>query len=592
MPADVLIAQADITQLAADAVVYSTDPLFRGSGQLYSAFCAHIPDFAARLKQLRSISANRKTGDAYWIPIPGGRRPYGVVVVVSTGSGTDLGAPLAVTGALRCAALELNVLGIEGRKLVALPAFRLGYGGDRRQPLKSARLQLAAARDGLEEAPDLDVAFITYTPDHYQIYLEARRRLRAEDPARWDPPTDLEVPLELADAVRSGECVLFVGFGLSREAGLPGWSHLIERLASALGVSPEGREDLDYYLDLAQWYRESDLEAEQPLLDLVRETFDSDQAGALPTLAQYLLVSLPVRYVVTTNYDDLLERALRAIRRYPLTVVEQSEVAGTGRLHGVHVVKLHGDSRRGAGIVLSRDDYESFFRSRPAMASLLEGLLLNQTFLFAGYSLRDPDFRQIHHRVAAMLDEAKRPAFATTFDAESPHARRQWRRKRLELLCIPGEDQTRSLTRFLDRLSEAVAGRQHLFLASDAAESAAPLEDVRDSLRQTGKFIQEALAYENKSDLTVADLEQLEWTLVFLTQHGWRPEEDISLNRLWSRLAARSTTPEERQRRLVMALPHTPTLKDAQKILNELDAILRSRSTETPPADPKPEPSS
>jgi hypothetical protein len=38
-----------------------------------------------------------------------------------------------------------------------------------------------------------------------------------------------------------------------------------------------------------------------------------------------------------------------------------------------------------------------------------------------------------------------------------------------------------------------------------------------------------------------------------------------------------------------MALPHTLTLKDAQKILNELDAILRARSTETPPGDPKPE---
>lgn len=574
---DLLIAQADITQLAADAVVYSTDPRLGGNGQLYSAFCARFPGFAARLRELQRSTQDRKTGDAFWMPLDTRTPPYGVVAVVSTGGGTENGAPLAVSNAVRCAHRELLKLGGEGRRLVALPAIRLGYGGDRRTPLKSARLQLAAARAALDECPGLDAAFIPYTPDHHQIYLEARRRLREKEPERWPTPTDMEVPAELVDAVRRGECVLFVGSGLSSEAGLPGWDELVTRLASALGVVPEPRRDTEYYLDLAQWYRESPLEQEKPLAEIVRETFAA--AGDVrPTLAHYLLMGLPVQYVVTTNYDDLLEVALRALRRYPLVVVEQSEVAGTGRRDGVHVVKLHGDARRGKGFVLSRDDYEAFFQDRPALASLLEGLLLNQTFLFTGYSLRDPDFRQIHHRVSAMLSEAKRPAFATTFDLESPYVRRQWAAKRVELLFVPGEGSTcqaRQLVRFLERLSEEVAGRQRLFLAPDVHPEASehrPMGILRTALKEAGEQVKNLLTGDRRR-LSPEEVEQLEWSLRFLTRHGWRPDRGVSLSGLWQRLASCSRTPEERQRRLVMALPHTETLRQAERILEELDAL-------------------
>ena len=55
-----------------------------------------------------------------------------------------------------------------------------------------------------------------------------------------------------------------------------------------------------------------------------------------------------------------------------------------------------------------RFDYATFFERRPAMAILLEGLLLNQTFFFVGYSLRDPNFRQVFSRIARMLREARR----------------------------------------------------------------------------------------------------------------------------------------------------------------------------------------
>src|SRR5262249_60716773 len=102
----------------------------------------------------------------------------------------------------------------------------------------------------------------------------------------------------------------------------------------------------------------------------------------------------------------------------------------------------HGDAAHPEEVVLARDDYEEFFHRRPAMALLLEGLLLNQTFFFVGYGLRDPNFRQVYHRIARMLREARRPAFATTFEAggdSGAYLTRQWRHKQMHLIPIPGD---------------------------------------------------------------------------------------------------------------------------------------------------------
>src|SRR5690348_5616108 len=124
MDGDIFIAQGDITQLAADAIVYSTDPWISGTGKLHSAFRARFPDFDACLDELWRGPADRKAGDTFWIPLSSDRRPRGVIVVVATGMGTDISARAAVTGAIERAHRELARAVLPGRRLVALPAIR------------------------------------------------------------------------------------------------------------------------------------------------------------------------------------------------------------------------------------------------------------------------------------------------------------------------------------------------------------------------------------------------------------------------------------------------------------------------------------
>lgn len=558
------VAPGDITRLAADAIAFSASTHLNSAGSLYASFQQNVPGFADWYGELQVRHGRHcGVGSSFAMPLYADRRPHFVVVVVSTGGPAteEDKAALAVQAALRVAVENLRAAGRPGRLLVALPAFRVGAGGDRGKQLHSAKVQVAAARRFLDANDGVDAAFVTYNPSLYRIFLEARRQVTggpADDPLRRP---------ELEEALAAGRGVLFVGAGLSRGAGLPDWEGLIGRLAAALGLPSGTRAD---YLDLAQWFRERF--GNDKLAEILRETFGGP---ALPTLAHYLLLSLPVRHVITTNYDSLLEVALAAMNRPPLKVVRQEDVSRTGR-GGVSLVKLHGDVERAEEIVLSRDDYDEFFHRRPAMALLLEGLLLNQTFFFVGYGLRDPNFRQIYSRIARMLPRSRRPAFATTFDAggaEGEHLVRQWRNKELHLLPVPGsgpEEQKHGLLRFLDRLAERVTTRTPgLFLAPDVEASDTLAHLRRLLVYDVGQALEDAVDLE----LTPEEVRHVAGVLEFLTVRGWRPMRYGigQLCRLWEDLARRATDPAERRRYLGLALGAAEGLADVQRARELMD---------------------
>jgi hypothetical protein len=561
----VFVAPGDLTQLSAHALAFSAGNGLGRDGSLYSAFEANVPGFATWYDGLRRGRKELpEVGTTFWLPLGRERAPHGLVVVVSTGGPRtrEDKAGIAVRAALTEAVRRLrDEAGLSARLLIALPTFRMGKGGDRRERLRSARAQVRAALDVLGQHDGVDAVFVPYTATLYQIFLEARREALGE-PGAAAP--------ELERALVARECVLFVGAGLSSGAGLPDWAGLVRRLAEDLGLNPDAHID---YLDLAQWHREK-LGPER-LARVVREAYS---AASLPTLGHYLLTALPVRQVITTNYDDLLERALAAQKRYPIKVVEQGDVAGTGR-GGVYVVKLHGDAARPEEVVLTRDDYEEFFHRRPAMALLLEGLLLNQTFFFVGYSLRDPNFRQIYHRIARMLREAKRPAFATTFEAAGDggaYLKRQWRNKQLQLIAVPGEDvaeQGQQFLRFLDALADRVTmGRPRLFLAPEL-EAPAGLGPLRELLVER---VAREVAGLGERDLAraggAAAVRYLAEVLDFLTEQGWRPTANNGwdLCRLWEYLADHAASPAERRRFLINALETAEAFADVRRARQRL----------------------
>lgn len=575
----VFIAHGDITQISASAVAFSTSSELEGDGWLYSGFQRNLPGFSDNYAALRETARGAPVGNSYWLPLTGCGPLRGVVAVVSVGSGSDPGTTeksqweLTVRVAIETAVRELGRRGTQEQLLIALPSFHVGVGSGRCQLIELARTQIRTAREVLARADmaAADVVFVTYTRSLYHVYLHARQ---LEDQAGAEPRTDsgeLTPPPALAAAISRSECVFFVGSGLSSGAGLPSWSSLIQHLSADLGLTTDAADEHDYYLDLAQWHRENITEPGRTIENVIADLFSTGANGYRPTLAHYLMFALPFDHVITTNYDDLIERALSALRLRHFRVVDQEDVPATGQRGGRSVIKLHGDAPTRRGIVIARDDYDTFFSRRPAMASLLEGLMLNHTFFFIGYGLRDPNFRQIYSRIADILADAKRPAYATTFDPASPYLIQQWQKKGLELLPIFGRnaaEKSRNLLIWLDRLAELAIGDPQTFLAPTPDSTPGRLGRLREQLMAVGAEVED-LCYHR---LPPADAVLLAPIIELVIQLGWRPSSNRPLSYALEMLAeSLAERPAIQSRILALALEHTVQLEDVDAILKKLD---------------------
>ncbi len=587
MGGDVFVVQGDITQIHADAIVLSSSTQLDGGGLAQQSFLAHFGDafcqgFAAIQDSHPPGPNGRRAqpGDAFWIPLGGKEdRLRGIVVVVATGREhrIEQRAQLAVRGAMAEARRRLRELfqgenktpGPLDRWLIAFPTVGLGGGGYTREILAAAESLVRTARDEAREPEDvgglpvpIDVVFVTFTPISYQVFLLARRRVEAE------PPCPLPTPeaAELLESVRDGRCVLFAGAGLSRPAGLPDWSALLHEMAAELKL--ELADDIDQYpldfsLDLAQWY--ADRFAREKLDAFIHERFaDTARRSPVvrPTLAHYFLAMLPFRLFLTTNYDDLVERTLRGLRRDPEVVCRPEEVVRTGQAERPCVVKLHGDANHRTRIVLTRDDFDGFFRDHPVTAALLEGLLLNQTFLFVGYELRDPNTRQVYSRVAHLLRQANRRAYTVVVrdeDGTSRFYEEQWRRQGLITLRMPPDPgRVHNSLRFFDWLARHASVAPGLFLMTELREEGLPpdlqgLDQLRARLQEVIPPLETAiqgLACTDQPERT----RLLAHVLDLLTTLGWRPSPGHWQYRLWERLAQGCGDTRERQRLLRRAL--------------------------------------
>jgi hypothetical protein len=196
-----------------------------------------------------------------------------------------------------------------------------------------------------------------------------------------------------------GVHAILVGSGLSRAAGIPtGWEITIDLIRHLAALDNVNEHD-----DWAQWYREkygkepsySEIIAEMAATSAERRAVlhryidppDGDDLRK-PTKAHHaiarLVASGAVRVVITTNFDRLIENALREAGVEPTVIASEDAIAGATPL--VHskctVIKVHGDylDARIKNTDAELEDYS------PAMNELLDQVFDNFGLLIVGWS--------------------------------------------------------------------------------------------------------------------------------------------------------------------------------------------------------------
>jgi hypothetical protein len=228
------------------------------------------------------------------------------------------------------------------------------------------------------------------------------------------------LPRPLLDDLLQGRWIPVIGAGLSRNAVLPKGSRvpLWQELGQAFADEMKGypfRDPIDAISAYDHEFRRVKLAeklSELLLVDLAK-----------PGRVHEALCRLGFDIVCTTNIDFLLERGYDAIGRPCRPVVYDDQLSmGDRRESGsddpkVTLLKLHGDVNNPKALVITEEDYESFLSRHAIKATYLANLLICRTAVLVGYSLDDPDFRQIWRVISDRLGELRRPAYSLAVGA-------------------------------------------------------------------------------------------------------------------------------------------------------------------------------
>jgi hypothetical protein len=237
--------------------------------------------------------------------------------------------------------------------------------------------------------------------------------------------TRIVIPTELRQSVDAGGFLLFVGAGLSRVAGAPGWEDLLEQLvddAVAAGINlgdpPEAARRL--------------AKGTVPERQVLAERLDRKLGARLHAALAAVLGPLPVTPlherlaaqewlgVITTNYDTLIEDAYLSVKRTPMDVMTWQDRADLASIHARQhwILKVHGTLASPDSVVLGQRSYDAL-EATPSAMDTLQTLFQQRTTLFIGYGLGDTDVLGRLRRVTEAFGRDQKTHFVFVSDDTS-----------------------------------------------------------------------------------------------------------------------------------------------------------------------------
>lgn len=206
--------------------------------------------------------------------------------------------------------------------------------------------------------------------------------------------------------IQNYTAAMFIGAGFSMNAGYVDWKSLLSGIAEDLELDIEKETDL---VSLAQYnYNENGQNRgviNHALFEEFTKEKDLDENHRI-------LARLPISTFWTTNYDSLIEEALRDARKTVDVKHCNSQLSLTVPHRDAIVYKMHGDKSNPNEAILIKDDYEQYYQKHAQFITSLSGDLISKTFLFIGFSFSDPNLDYILSRIRIDYKENNRQHYA------------------------------------------------------------------------------------------------------------------------------------------------------------------------------------
>lgn len=210
--------------------------------------------------------------------------------------------------------------------------------------------------------------------------------------------------------VRKGNCVLWLGSGLSCGVGYLGWGEMVRELCQACGVPCLGadeEDDADALIDRAEQCKQANVSQYQ------RKLVEVFGRPVVRTRQAYVtLIKLPFKAYVTSNSDPLLYLAGRNLQCprpfvYP-SLPSDALGSGSKPVYYIHGLIEPNQSSTTIQLVLARSDFDQAYGEDGAAAIFLKQLLPHNDLVVLGGGLREPDMYPVFDTCRAMSEHILR----------------------------------------------------------------------------------------------------------------------------------------------------------------------------------------
>lgn len=242
-----------------------------------------------------------------------------------------------------------------------------------------------------------------------------------------------EVPRPLLEELTRGRWLPLIGAGFSKNALVTGGAAPLDWIELGKALA-EDVPNLSYETPLDAISAYEHVFGRVALVGKVSDLLRVQDA--MPGPAHTAFAKLGFERVVTTNFDLLLEKAYEATGRPCLPLVEEFQLSGHNPYLGPTLVKFHGDVHHPQRMVLTEDDYDGFLNRHPLFATHLAAQLIDHTAVLVGYSLDDPDTRQILALLRERLGRLSRPLWSVQVNAPG-YLISRYERRGVRVLNLP-----------------------------------------------------------------------------------------------------------------------------------------------------------
>ena len=202
--------------------------------------------------------------------------------------------------------------------------------------------------------------------------------------------------------ISRGRCYLFIGSGISSfyedvdGNHFPNWEKMLLELLEIIksSVEPEVNNGIEKLIADEEY-----LVAGQEVLDILTQDQKVNYFSKFKTEYCHeihrIIVKIPFKGIITTNFDTLIENAFFIENNFPAPKYYYNEIQQSDNFlyydtTGV-ILKLHGDIDDLDNIVLGLSKYKEIILN-DSLKSVLTTVYLSNLVLIAGYSMKDFDF--------------------------------------------------------------------------------------------------------------------------------------------------------------------------------------------------------